>query len=351
MTEGVEQGVPELTPVREKHRFDETALRTYLQENMEADFSSMKVLQFEGGQSNPTYLIDNGSEQFVVRKKPPGELLKSAHQVDREYKVMTALHETDVPVPKTYLLCEDELVIGTSFYVMENVEGRVLLDTRLPSFSRAERVALYDDFNRVLAALHRVDRASVGLGEFGRAGNYFERQISRWSKQYVASETETNEPMNKLMEWLPANTPELEEVTLVHGDYRIGNCIIHATEPRIVGVLDWELATSGHPFGDLGYCCIGYHRTAPGAGPFGGGDSGIPTEEEFVVRYCELTGRPGIENWNFYIIYNLFRSAAIVQGVYKRGLDGNASSDRWMERDDDARVISTYAWKMVEQGF
>lgn len=340
---------PELTPVRDHHRFDEAALSAYMSENMEGDFGNLDVLQFEGGQSNPTFLIQAGGDSFVMRKKPPGTLLKSAHAVDREYRIMTALRDTNVPVPRTYVLCEDESVIGTAFFVMENVEGRVIPAVELPGFTREERIALYQDFAKVLAALHSVDLKSVGLEGYGREGNYFARQISRWSKQYTASQTEDLPAMNSLMAWLVDNTPEMDESTIVHGDYRIGNCIIHPTEPKIAALLDWELSTTGHPFGDLGYCCMGYHLRRADLVAFPEPGSGVPTEQEFLDMYCKAAGRGEIENWNFYISFNLFRSAAIVQGVYKRGLDGNAASEHWRGRDEDCKRASICGWELAQQ--
>ena len=245
---------PEITPVRSAHRIDESALEAYLH-SQSAEFSgSLKVQQFEGGQSNPTYHLTVGGRPYVLRKKPPGEILPSAHQVKREYRVMAALAETDVSVPKMHLFCDDPSIIGTDFFVMEMVEGRVIPDVTLPNFNPKERAALYDHLIELLARLHQVDYQSVGLGEgFGRPGNYFERQISRWSKQYLASKTEELETMEHLMEWLPANIPQSDETVIVHGDYRLGNTIIHPTEPKIVAVLDWELSTLGHPMGDLAY--------------------------------------------------------------------------------------------------
>lgn len=344
--------LPELTPVREAHRFDEAALAEYLSAELGGDFADMTLLQFEGGQSNPTYQLTSQGRQYVLRKKPPGVLLKSAHQVDREYTVMTGLYETDVPVPKTYLLCMDDAVIGQAFYVMDFIEGRVVADPFLPSFSREERGVLYDDFARVLAALHCVDRQAVGLGEFGRAGNYYERQISRWSRQYVASETEKIPEVDKLMEWLPAHIPDVDETTLVHGDYRMGNCIIHPTEPKIVGILDWELATTGHPLADLGYCCSTmYHGLTYGEEATVDFEAlGIPDEDELIATYCKYAGRESIEHWYFYIVYNLFRTAGITQGVYKRGLDGNASSDRWKDMGERCKQSAKIAWRLVEEG-
>jgi aminoglycoside phosphotransferase (APT) family kinase protein len=328
------QDAPELTAVREAHRFDEAALAAYLRERLPGCDGPIEVRQFEGGQSNPTYQLAAGGRRYVLRKKPKGLLLPSAHQVEREYRVMTALHGSDVPVPRTRLLCEDPGVIGTPFYVMDHVDGRVLTDARMPRFSRAERTALYADFVRVLAALHSLDPAAVGLGDFGRPGNYYTRQIARWSQQYLASETEQIPAMQALMEWLPAHVPESDETRVVHGDYRIGNCIIHPSEPRVVAVLDWELSTLGHPLGDLAYFCQGYHGEAVPGESLAGVDLdalGIPSEAEVVARYCRLTGRERIDHWSFYLVFVMFRSAAIVQGVYKRGLDGNAASDRAKE--------------------
>lgn len=337
--------IPEITPVRELHRIDEQALMNYLSERIDDDFSSWTLQQFEGGQSNPTYLLDTGSNQYVVRKKPPGELLKSAHQVDREFKVMDALQGSAVPVPKTYFLCEDESILGQAFYVMGHVEGRVVTDPTLPNLPEADRKPLYNDFIRVLAELHKINREEVGLGDFGRAGNYYERQISRWTKQFKYSETEVIPEMDALIEWFPANIPQSDETTLVHGDYRMGNAIVHPTEPRIVAVLDWELCTTGHPLGDLAYNCMMYYTPEKDTVI----KNGLPTEEELLETYCRYANRPPIENWQFYIIYNLFRIGAIVQGVYKRGLDGNASSDTWRERKDSCRENAKIAWDLVQQ--
>lgn len=339
------QNEPELTSVRELHRFDEAALATCLEQAMESDFSDLSVRQYEGGQSNPTFLLTSKSGLYVMRKKPPGKLLKSAHAVEREYRVMTALRDSGVPVPKTYLLCEDDSVLGTPFFVMEAVQGRVMVDALLPGLSNQERAGIYDDFIRLLVEIHRVDLGAVGLTDFGRPGNYFSRQISRWTKQYLASETETIDAMNTLIEWLPKNVPEGGDVALVHGDYRIGNCIIHPTEPRIVSILDWELSTTGHPLGDLAYACMAYHRDDTKDFDFEG--AGIPSERQFVDRYCELMGRDAPENWKFYVVYNLFRSAANTQGVYKRGVDGNASSDHWPRRIEQTRLAAERALALI----
>lgn len=342
----------ELTPVREAHRFDEAALIRYLTENVENFGEPVRFEQFEGGQSNPTFRLEAGGRRYVLRKQPPGELLPSAHQVDREYRVMKALEHTPVPVPKMHALCEDTSVIGTKFYVMEWVDGRLFVETRLPTLTPPERRAIYLDLARVLAELHNVDPAAVGLASFGRPGNYYERQIGRWTKQYLASKTEEIEAMDKLMAWLPDNIPEQKKTVVVHGDYRLGNTLIHPTEPRIVAVLDWELSTLGDGLADLGYICQDYHGDSYNDMGLAGADLeslGIPTEQEMVAEYCKHAGIEAIENWPFYLIYNMFRSAAIIQGVYKRGLDGNASSEKALEYKEAARLRSERAWQLVQE--
>ena len=342
----------ELTEVREGHQFDEAALARYLAEHVE-DFSGpLEVRQFEGGQSNPTFQLITPANRYVLRKQPPGELLPSAHQVDREYRVMNALWSTDVPVPRMYCLCEDPEIIGTKFYVMEMVEGRLFTETRLPALTREERRAIYLDLARVMALLHNVEPAAVGLGEFGRPGNYFERQINRWTKQYLASKTEEIEAMDRLIEWLPHNIPDPGPTVVVHGDYRLGNVLIHPTEPRIVAVLDWELSTLGDGLADLGYLCQEYHGESYEDEGLSGADfeaEGIPTEDEFVAEYCRHRGLEGIEDWPFYLIYNMFRSAGIIQGVYKRGLDGNASSQKALEYKDHCRSRSERGWSLARE--
>ena len=342
---------PELTPVREAHRFDEQALFDYLVANVAGFEGPVSIRQFEGGQSNPTFLLEAASGDYVVRKQPPGELLPSAHQVNREHRVMDALRDSDVPVPRMFALCEDRSVIGTMFYVMEKVEGRVFTDLLLPSLSAAARGAIFQDLARVLAALHCVDPIAVGLETFGRPGNYYARQISRWSKQYQASKTEDLREMDQLMSWLPAHIPESGESVIVHGDYRLGNMLIHPTEPRIAGVLDWELSTLGHPLADLGYVCMDYHADSyysEGLNRPDLSELGIPSEQQMLDYYCGFAGHAGVENWSFYVIYNLFRAAGIIQGVYKRGLDGNASSDSALLFKDACRIRAERAWALVE---
>lgn len=338
-----------LTPVREAHRFDEAALQSYLECHQDGFRGPLTIRQFEGGQSNPTYLVQAASGRYVLRKQPPGELLPSAHQVDREYRVMDALVNSSVPVPKMRCLCMDRDVIGAAFYVMDYVEGRMFSDATLPGATTTERRAMYSDLARVLAELHRIDPQAVGLGDFGRPGNYFARQISRWSRQYEASATEHVEAMTRLMRWLPENIPDSERTSIVHGDYRVGNCLMAPEEPRIAAVLDWELSTLGDPLADLGYVCQTYYIKAVNIG-VGGADLerlGIPDQKAFVMEYCRHGGSANVDYLQFSIIYNLFRLAGISQGVYKRGLDGNASSEQALTFKDLARKYADIAWDLV----
>ena len=306
---------------------DVARLEPYLAEAIPGFERPLKAEKFAGGQSNPTFRLTAGSGAYVLRRKPPGQLLKSAHAVDREYRVITALRDTGVPVPKTYVLCEDEDVIGSMFFVMEYLEGRVFWDAKLPEVSgNEERAAIYDEMNRVLALLHSVDVNAVGLGDFGAPGNYYERQVKRWTDQYRKSETDHVPAMEKMIRWLPENMPEDDGlVSLVHGDFRLDNLMFHPTEPRIIGILDWELSTLGHPLADLAYQCMGW--AMPNS--LGGVDRaalGIPSDEEYIARYCERTGRSEISNWDFYMAFCFFRLAAILQGIKKRAQIGTASS-------------------------
>ena len=338
-------------PVQDKHRFDTAALERYMVANVEGFGGSLTVEQFRGGQSNPTFLLSDGKTRYVLRRKPPGKLLPSAHAVDREFRVLKALHGTDVPVAKPYALCEDESVIGTAFYIMEFMQGRVLWDPALPGLSTADRGAIFDEMNRVIAALHRVDYQAVGLGEYGRPGSYLERQIARWTKQYRASETERIEAMENLIEWLPKNIPAGDETTIVHGDYRLDNVIFHPTEPRILAVLDWELSTLGHPLADFAYHCMTWRLTPAefrGMQGFDFAALGIPSEEDYVARYCERTGRSGIENWDFYMAFNMFRLAGILQGIMGRVVEGTASSQHAIESGKRARPMAEAGWRQVE---
>ena len=324
---------------------DTQRLTDWLRSQGLSDADTISAEKFAGGQSNPTFKITAGAQQFVLRRKPPGVLLASAHAVDREFRVISALGDTDVPVPGAVALCEDEGVIGSMFYLMEFMEGRVFWDPALPEVSQTERTAIYDDMNRVLAALHSVNVDAVELSDYGRPGNYFERQVSRWSKQYRASETETIPAMEALMAWLPENMPADDgRVSLVHGDYRLDNVMFHPQEPRIIAVLDWELSTLGNPIADLAYQVMAWQlpRDA-GINGMAGVDRnalGIPADESYVRAYCERTGRDEISNWNFYLAFCFFRLAAIVQGVKKRALDGTASST---EADSRGELVAPLA--------
>jgi aminoglycoside phosphotransferase (APT) family kinase protein len=341
-------------PVAPQHAIDTARLADWLSARIAPLAGPLEVAQFKGGQSNPTYLLTAGSQSYVLRRKPPGKLLPSAHAVDREFRVIKALAGTGVPVARAHALCEDESVIGTAFYVMEYVEGRVFWDPKLPEQSPAERSAIHDEINRVIAALHAVDYAAVGLGDFGRTGEYIARQVARWSKQYVASETEKIEAMDNLIEWLPGNIPAGDETRIVHGDYRIDNVIFHPHEPRILAVLDWELSTLGHPLADFAYHCMVW-RIPPGVFRGLGGldlpSLGIPTEREYVATYCRRTAREGIaeRDWEYYLAYNLFRIAAIAQGVMARALQGNASSAQALQTGRAARPLAELAWGQVER--
>ena len=341
-------------PVQDKHRFDPLRLEAYLRERIEGFAGPLAIEQFKGGQSNPTFRVSAGGRSYVLRRKPPGKLLPSAHAVDREYRVLTALRDSGVPVPRTYCLCEDESIIGTAFYIMDCVEGRVLWDPSLQALDRAARRAVYDEMNRVIATLHVVDYRAVGLAEFGKPGNYFARQIARWTKQYRASETERFEAMDRLIEWLPGNIPATDETAIVHGDYRLDNLIFHPTEPRVVAVLDWELSTLGHPLADFSYHCMSWHVPP---GPFRGlagvdlASLGIPSEREYIAAYCRRVGRGPIDpdHWDFYIAYNMFRAAGIAQGVMGRVVDGTAASQHAIEVGRWARTMSELGWQQVER--
>jgi aminoglycoside phosphotransferase (APT) family kinase protein len=339
----------ETTGVRELHRFDERALEAYLIEHLERFRGPLAVRQFEGGQSNPTFLLQTPSGDYVLRKKPPGRLLPSAHQVEREYRVMTALRDSGVPVPQTLLACADDSIIGTGFFIMAFVPGRVFRNPRLSGVSPEHRRAIYDDMIAVLARLHRVDVQAAGLSDFGKAGNYFARQIATWTRQYVAAKTEEIPAMDRLMAWLPAHIPPGDETALVHGDFRVENLIVHPTAPRIVAVVDWELATLGHPLADLAYNGLAYHLEPGWLGESAGDTEslGVPSEAEHIAAYCRLTGRNGIPDWPFYLAFSMFRLASILQGVYARGLQGNAASAHALQRGAAARQIAERAWDVA----
>jgi aminoglycoside phosphotransferase (APT) family kinase protein len=336
-------------PVEERHRIDTGALEKYL------GLRLARIEQFKGGQSNPTYLLTAADgRRFVLRRKPPGKLLPSAHAVDREYRVISALHGAGFPVARPHALCEDDAIIGTAFYVMDYVEGRVLWDQSLPGMTKAERYAIWDELNRVIAKLHMLDYRALGLDGFGKPGNYIERQIARWTKQYQASETEPITAMNELIAWLPDNIPPETGTTVVHGDYRLDNTIFHPREPRILAVLDWELSTLGDPLADFAYHCMSWHIPPGQFRGIGGLDLaalGIPGEGEYIAMYCKRTGRAGIDpsHWDFYMAYNLFRIAAILQGIAKRVVDGTAASDHAGDAGARARPMAELGWRQVEK--
>ncbi len=340
----------ETIPVREKHQIDTDRLLAYLEATVAEFHGPLEVHQFAGGQSNPTYYLESSTGRYVLRRKPPGKLLPSAHAVDREYRVLHALRDSDVPVARVHALCEDDSIIGTPFYVMDYVEGRVLRDPLLPDTAPEERRAIYLEMVDVLGRLHRVDPDAVGLGDFGKKGDYIARQLHRWTKQYRASETQPIEAMDRLIEWLPANIPEDDETTLVHGDYRLENSIFHPSEPRMLAVLDWELSTLGHPLADLAYNCMLYRLSPDAFGGFGETDLaslGIPTEKEYLAQYCRRTGREGIDDWEYYMAFSVWRIAAILQGIAKRALDGTASSKQATERGAMAPRVAGEAWQIV----
>ncbi len=335
---------------------DSDALAPYLEKHVAGFRSLQAIRKFNAGQSNPTYLLEAASGRYVLRAKPPGELLKSAHQVDREYRVIKALRGTDVPVPDVLHLSGDASPIGRMFYVMAHVEGRIFWDPALPELaSNEERAAASDAMNRVLAALHDVDVDAVGLSDFGRPGNYFERQLSRWSSQYRASQTDTVDDMERLIAWLEDNlVADDGVVSLVHGDYRLDNMIFASDRPDVIAVLDWELSTLGHPYADIAYQCMQWRLPhSSGFRGLGGIDRtalGLPTEDEYVARYCERRGLAGIDNWVFYLAFSFFRLAAICQGVYKRALDGNASNPEKAKTYGQAvRLLAALAVEAIDK--
>lgn len=337
-------------PVRAAHVFDVARLQSYFAAHVPAIKGPVDVQQFKGGQSNPTYLLKAGDKKYVLRRKPPGNLLPSAHAVDREYRVMDALKDTDVPVPRMVCLCTDPEVIGTMFYVMECVDGRVLWDADLPGMTPEQRRAHYAELNRAIAALHSVDAVKVGLSDFGKPGSYVERQIGRWIKQYRAAETERIDAMENLIEWLPKNVPQETSASVTHGDYRFDNVIFHPTEPRILAVIDWELATLGDPVADFVYHCMSYRMPGSTIEKMSDADKtalGIPTEMQYRKMYCERTGRKEIPNFDFYMAFSMFRLAGILQGIVKRAIDGNASSAQAAEHGKRTRPVAEAGWKQA----
>jgi aminoglycoside phosphotransferase (APT) family kinase protein len=346
MTEPLVHGQPKLVPVLANHRFDEARLSDYLRTRLPGFGGEIVVQQFQGGQSNPTYAINAAGHRYVLRKKPPGKLLPSAHAVEREFRVMSALSATDVPVPAMRLLIEDPDVIGTPFFLMDHIDGRVLIDVCLPSVARENRHAYYDELARVMAALHAVDPIAVGLGDFGRPTNYIARQIDRWSKQYLLSKPEDAPAMDRLMEWLPAHIPPDERTSVVHGDYRLGNMLFHLTEPRVLAVLDWELATLGHPLADLAYNCLYWQLPSAVGGIADVPTPGLPSQAEYLRMYERHSGKP-LPDLGYYIVFSLFRWAAIAAGVYRRALDGNAADARGREAGEKYKLLAEVAWERV----
>lgn len=333
---------------------NEHALGEYLRTRLPAAAGPVVIEPLTGGQSNPTYRLRWGDAAYVLRKQPEGDLLPSAHAVDREYRVMTALAGTDVPVPRTYCYCDDRSLVGTPFFVMEFAAGRQFWNPALPELPSAQRTALWDDINRVLAALHRVDYAAIGLADYGRPGNYFERQVARWTKQYRAAETVRIESMDRLIEWLPQHVLASEESAIVHGDFRIDNLIVHPTEPRVIAILDWELSTLGHPLADLSYHVMAWRLTQDQFRGMGGNDFhrlGIPTEEEYVAAYCRRTGRATLDPgaWEFCVAFSMFRLAAILQGIAKRAQLGNSADRNAADVGARARTIADVAWGQVQR--
>ncbi len=349
------------------HAFNVAALEAWLSAQLAGFSGPLEVQQFKGGQSNPTYKLITPSRSYVMRSKPGpvAKLLPSAHAIEREFRVMKALAGSGVPVARMEVLCEDESVIGRAFFIMQCVEGRVMWEQSLPGMTPAERGAIYDEMNRVIARLHSVDASAVGLADYGKPGNYFERQIGRWSKQYLASITQPIPEMDRLIEWLPAHMPagarDSRFVSVVHGDYRLDNLIFEARQPRIAAVLDWELSTLGHPLADFSYHCMSWHippGTFRGIGGLDHAALGIPNEREYMRRYCErvdeFTGHHRdvdalMDEWNFYLAYNLFRLASITQGIAKRVVDGTAASPQARATGDSSRALAEMAWRFAQR--
>lgn len=347
--------ISETTEVRPPHRFEVGTMEDYMRDHVDG-FSGtiVSVRQFKYGQSNPTFILGDSRRSYVMRKKPPGRLLPSAHAVEREYRIISALQDTNVPVPKTYSLCNDDSVIGTAFYIMELVEGRIFRDAAAHAASDvAERAAIFDAMNETLARIHMVDWEALGLADFGKPGNYMARQLGRWAGQYKAAKTEEIESMDLVIPWLSENMPDDDRTTIVHGDFRLENLIIHPTEPKVIATLDWEISTLGHPLADLAYNCLNYyipHTENERLGYQGLKlkDFGIPAENDFIDSYCRRTNSSRTPHWKFFIAFSLFRLAAISQGVYKRGLDGIASSETANRHGIYARFLSDLAWQTAQ---
>ena len=333
-------------------KFDEEALDAYMRAHVAGYDGPLTVKKFKGGQSNPTYLLTTPTKKYVLRRKPPGKLLPSAHAVDREYKVMAALGPEGFPVPKTYALCEDPDIIGTAFFIMDFVEGRIFWESSLPEASKEERTPLFHALIDTLAALHTIDYKKVGLSDFGKPGNYFERQIGRWSKQYEAAETDTIDEMNALIKWLPTAIPADDATSIVHGDFRFDNVIMHPSEAKALAVLDWELSTLGHPLADFTYFLMVWYFPPSVRGGLMGLDLealGIPTIDAAAQRYCSQTGRTEVPDLDFCLSYNMFRLCSIAQGVYARALQGNASSPQAIEIGKQVKPLAALAWRHAQK--
>jgi aminoglycoside phosphotransferase (APT) family kinase protein len=335
-------------PVAETHRFDESRLAAWMKDNVQDYQGPLEVRQFKGGQSNPTYQLVTPNKKYVMRRKPPGKLLPSAHAVDREYRAITALYPTGFPVARSYGLCTDDSVIGTMFYVMDMVEGRILWDQTLPQYEPAERRAIYMAKLKTLADLHNTDYEAIGLSDYGRPGNYFARQIDRWTKQYKASETVKVETIDRLIEWLPKTVPDDDRTSIVHGDYRLDNMVLHPTEPRVIAVLDWELGTLGNPLADFTYLLMNWFNGSV-ASLTDLKTHGIPTVEEYVAEYCRLTGRDGLPDLNWYFAYNSFRLAGILQGIVGRVRDGTANSPHAEATAARVPLLGEAAWRFAQK--
>jgi aminoglycoside phosphotransferase (APT) family kinase protein len=342
----------DLTEVRAGHAIDAARLEGYLADRLDGFAGPLMIRQFAGGQSNPTFLLDTPGRAYVLRKKPPGVLLPGAHAIEREFRVMAALSGTAVPAPQALLLCEDPTIVGTPFYLMEHVAGRVARHASLPGLSPRDRAEIYDGMNATVAALHQIDWRAAGLADFGKPGGYIARQIRLWSRQYEVSKTGEIAAMDRLMAWLPDHVPTDDPTTIAHGDFRLENLVLHPTENRVLAILDWELATLGHPLSDIAFSCMVYHVPPefPGIRGVAGLDLtalGIPSEEDYLARYCERTGRPGVADWDFYLAFAMFRSSAILQGVHARALQNNAANPDALDVGRAAAPLAEIAWSKV----